>query len=231
MRIPLNLVAEHLLDADILSYRTAGFWRDPIGKGIAVAGRGEECHTGMFCRDNGHLVALGMRLAAQKLKLLEDEVADNHGRIDVYRYTGYTRWTGRLPYQCQGLDRSTRQQVVSEVRRFALHDEYGWLNVLVSSSYFIPGLRWLVAPHFPDVDAMKLAPFCSQAVSFAFRKMGLPLLRNRADRQILPGDVVTSPLLLYVCTLDPPADTGRRIDSFYAEAYGLRVAGDGRASK
>lgn len=221
--IPLNVAGTHLLDADILSYRNgpASWWPHTwpnwlCGKGIAVAGRGDECHTGLVCKDNGHVVALGMRLARQKLKLLSDEVDDNPGLIDVYRYVGYARWTGVMPYLAPGLHYETRRAIVNEVRRFALHDEYGWWTVARTSAYFVPGLRWFAQPHYDEVEQMVRPPHCSQSISFAFRKHEVPLLKRRADRQVLPGDLVTSPLLLYMYTLLPAAaESEKRPMEFY----------------
>jgi hypothetical protein len=209
----LNVAEQYLLDADVLSYRNGPLPMSPpawpswlCGKAIAICGRNDDVHTGLVCKDNGTTVALGMRLARQKLKLLADEVEDNPGLIDVYRYVGYARWTGVHPHQAPpGITAETRRAIVNEVRRFALHDQYGWFNVLLTSGAFVPGLRWLTQPHFLEVDELRRPPHCSQAVSYAFRKHQVPLLKNRSDRQVLPGDLVTSPLLLYLFTLAPPA--------------------------
>ncbi len=220
--IPLNVAEPHLRDADVLSYRNgpapASPWAWPAwlcGTAIAMGGRNDDVHTGLVCRDNGHVVALGMRLARQKLKLLSDEVAAHPGLIDVYRYVGYARWSGVPPHAAPpGISDLRRRAIVNEVRRFALHDAYGWCSVLLTSGSFVPGLRWLT-PHFPAVDDLRRPPHCSQAVSYAFRKHDAPLLKNRPDRQVLPGDLVTSPLLLYLFTLASADVQAKPIEHYY----------------
>lgn len=215
--VPLNVAQEHLLVSDVLSYRMASFAQDPLGwpasKAIAIAGRNPDVHSGMVDRLNGDFVALGMRLARQKLKLLSDEVQKHPGRIDVYRITGYTMPSPAAPW-LTALPAAVRQQIVVEMRRYALKDRYGWWNVLRSGLYFLPFARWAV-PHHDEIDTDNARPHCSQAVSHAVRKtLDMPLLNNRADRQILPGDLVTSPLLSYLFTLEPPAEHPRPIDDY-----------------
>jgi hypothetical protein len=217
--IPVNAAMPLLLDGDILSYRAGRCLADPLGRAIAVAGRGRECHTGIYAADNGHGVAIGMRFARQKLKLLVDEVIDNPGDIDVYRFTGYSRYTGPYPLHAPPyLKKAERRAIVNTVRGFALHDQYGWLSVLKTSVYFVPGLRWFAQPHYPAVDSYQRPPHCSQAVHYAYRKHGHPLLLNRSDRTILPADIVTSPLLTKLCTLENPVSAPRPIEHYYADA-------------
>jgi len=210
--------------ADVLSYwMTPGFLaslRDPLSKGIAVAGRGDEYHTGMFAREGADLVALGMRLGTSKLRLLDDEVARTPGRIDVYRYFGRTQITGGDAVNNWVLGATVRGKLVDEMRRLALHDRYGWREVLASSGYFVPFVRWLVRPHSDQIADLSRAPFCSMAVSFVFRKWARALLNKRTDGQMLPGDIVTSPYLSYLFTLTTPVNTPQPI-GFYFERAGV----------
>jgi hypothetical protein len=180
---------------------------------IAVAGRSNDVHTAMVDRNtDGRLLALGMRLNSQKLLYLENEVAANPGLIDVYRYVGRSSWSGKYPYHCPSMPIGIRRAMCDTMRAFALNDQYGWLDVLRASVYFLPFFRW-VAPHNIDPDNRRPGrPFCTQAVSFAIRKAHRPLLNSRPDRLMLPGDAVESPSLVYLFTLVPadetPAPTG-----------------------
>lgn len=221
VHVPLNVAQQHLLASDILSYRLAPFAEDPLGwfvsKPIAIAGRNPDVHTGMLDRQNGDWIALGMRLARQKLKLLADEVARHPGRIDVYRISGYTRPDPTAPWTC-GLPAGHRAQIVGEMRRYALRDRYGVTNVIRSGLYFLPVARWAV-PHHDEIEDDNARPFCSQAVSHSVRKMiDLPLLNNRPDRLVLPGDIVTSPLLVYLFTLAEPTNFRHPIEAYFEMA-------------
>lgn len=225
--VPYNVAANHLEISDVLSYRQAWstnplLWPGLLcGRMIQVAGRGEEVHTGMADKDtSGEWLALGMRLGRQKLKFLEDEVASNPGLIDVWRYVGFGVWRGNLPCHASSLRWDVRRAICDEMRRFALSDHYGSLAVLRSSVYFLPFLRW-VAPTHDEInsDQANARPYCSQAVSHSIRKHARrPLLNKRPDRHMLPGDVVTSPLLLYLFTLASPDDTPAPIEHYYERA-------------
>lgn len=233
VRVPFNVAVKHLLSADLLSYRMPSFRADPIGwplsKSIAICGRGEEIHTGMVDVDENHdAVALGMRLGKQKLKLLNDEVKANPGLIDVYRYVGYTQWSGGQPCDQQGLSHGKRREIVRDMRRFALHDHYGWRGIISIGCYFVPGVRWFADPHPAECEDLQRVPFCSEAVAHVFRKHVRPLLQNRNDVQICPGDIVTSPFLLYLFTLEPSDHQhAKPIEEYYRDSLyeQLRVVG------
>ncbi len=229
--VPYNVAASHLQSADVLSYRLSPIQWNPLTwlgwalcKMIAIAGRSDDVHTAAvdFNTDQ-RLIALGMRLGSQKLLFLEDEVGDNPGLIDVYRYVhGHTGDTGALrPYEARSLPLKVRRAICDTMRYFALKNRYGWLAVLRSSLYFVVGLR-LLAPHFKELDAdstdKPARPFCSQAVSHAIRKWAAPLLNNRPDRMMLPGDVITSTRIVYLLTLVPADETPGDLDHYYERA-------------
>jgi hypothetical protein len=213
--VPLNVAADHLATADVLSYRMAPFTADPLAwlpsKMIAIGGRNPDVHTALLDRLGERWIALGMRLARQKLKPLVDEVRANPGRIDVYRMTRFGGQFERLPEP--GLQFETRAAICDEMRSLALADRYGAWNVVRSSLWFLPFTRWLVADLRED-DWNDVRPYCSQAVSHVYRRHAAALLNNRPDRLMLPGDVVTTPLLTKLFTLDVPTNFPRPIGDY-----------------
>lgn len=230
--VPYNVMAPHLLNADVLDYQNPPFplskpYKVPswlCSKAIAVSGRSNSIHTGMVDKTGREPVALGMRLGSQDLRLLEDEAIDHPGLIDVWRYTGRLCWKGSCDLHAPpDLNIEIRKSMVECMQRFALRGQYGALNVLRTSAYFVVGLRWFARPSDSDVDSLKRPPFCSQAVFDVFLKHQVRLLNNRTARQVLPGDLVTSPLLTYIGTLakpDPFANSD--LASYYGDS-GLRL--------
>jgi hypothetical protein len=84
-----------------------------------------------------------------------------------------------------------------------------------------PAVRWLSGPllaalslALPGGAAMAQTGATPQAIE----QVVIKLLKNRPDRQVLPGDLVTSPLLLYLFTLAPPAEFPLTVDWYYEKA-------------
>lgn len=231
VHIPLNVIAPHLRDADVLSYRLPPAGNNPLlwpswisSKSIAVAGRGDEIHTGMVKRSSRNMVlAMGMRLSNNNIKLIDDEVDAYPGLIDVYRYNvqDFIRSEGAMaPCLAPGaLDDSTRRNIAYEQELFCAHGRYGFWSLVRTSGFFIPGIRWFTRPHYREIADHKRPPFCSQSVSFAFRKNHRPLLKRLSDWEMLPADIPRSPMLMYLCTLVPEVSNPSPVESYYDEAF------------
>ena len=224
VHVPLNVAYDHLHIADVLSYRMAPFLDDPLGwlpsKLISVGSRNAHVHTSFLDRcarhhDEKNWEVLGMRLGRQKLKRLADEVRANPGRIDVYRMIRFDDEFEQLPDPA--LDFRTRCDMAYEMRQFALADRYGTAAVARSTFYFLPFTRFLCTD-LSENDEDDVRPFCSQAVSHLFRKHATPLLRNRPDRLMLPGDIVSSPLVKPLFTLDEPTNFPKPIEHYFDAA-------------
>lgn len=219
--VPYNVARPHLQDADCLSYHSPR-WRDLSARLITIARPGA-FHTGCVAKIGGRTVALGMRLAAQKILPLSAEVQRFPGRIDVYRLATFIDETtidadaaqiirGRACYT------SHRQAIAGEMLDLALADHYGWSNVARSSLFYLPLARFFARPSCSDIDERRRPPFCSQAYAYAVRKNFADLVRECPDFDCLPGDIIRSPLLTYLFTLDRPTLDARPIETYLEAA-------------
>lgn len=108
--------------------------------------------------------------------LLTDYVREEATLMEVYRYTP---------------DESTGLLAALQMRDIVTRP-YGWAHMLTSwLAWFIPWVR--------RHECTKHAPFCSEAVSQAYRLgAGVDLAPGRSDRFTHPKHLAASPLLEYI---------------------------------
>ncbi len=176
---------------DVLLFRAG---TNPVSRLISGAGRGRHCHAAIATWWSGDLFCLEVReWYGGRAVLLEREVARRPGLIDVYRLVDELR----TPDEIDMFD------LVAKMRRFA-GGNYGWWSVLRAALYHLPILRLALKPMTDDQMENGHPPYCSQAVSYAYRVGGgVDLVPNSADCMTEPADLARSGLLRYQFTLRP----------------------------
>jgi hypothetical protein len=182
--VPYNLARAKIRDGDLLLFRrNVGL----VGKLITVAGRSEYCHAAMAAWWNGRLMCLEtIQGHGGRAVLLSTVVAEDPGRIDVYRANANRRRFDR--------GRAVEGMIEITGRR------YGWWSLVKAALVHLPVFRFLVLPDTDD-QANGSLPFCSQAVSRACRQGGVDPVPNLADRLTEPGDLARSVFFRYRFTL------------------------------
>ncbi len=155
---------------------------------IAAIGRSPYSHAGMADWVGKKPVQLETReWHGARVMLLEREVARKPGRIDVYRPLG--------------LATDERRRAANRMWRM-VGKRYGWLALARVMLLRVPLLRLLLPVRW-KVERDGLTPYCSMAVSRAYRSVGVDLVPSLADRFTEPGDLARSGLLVYRFTLEP----------------------------
>lgn len=177
-------VRSEIRDADLLLFRPRGF----LSRAIAVAGRSEYCHAAMAGWWYTRLMCVEMTSGGGRAQLLSNLVDQWPGVIDVYEVNP----GGRVLFsKCLALD-----AMVTITGR-----PYGWWNLAQASLFHLPVLRFLVPPDEDDHRKSGWPPFCSQALSFAYRTGGLDPVSNLSDTITEPADLARSALFEYRFTL------------------------------
>jgi hypothetical protein len=168
---------------DVLLYRRG---RTLMSWLIAGIGRSPYSHAAMIDRVGDSPLMLETRqwIGARVLSL-RDEVLHGDTPIDVYRPVGSAAMAAR--------------QAAAYMWRLEGR-EYGWLALFRAALLRMPVLR-LVLPAKWKQERGDLAPYCSMAVSAAYRSAGVDLVPNLADQFTEPGDLARSAMLQYVGTL------------------------------
>lgn len=157
---------------------------------ISVAGRSPYCHAGVADRVGSEWVEIDTTLRrGASAGRLAPRVAASPGMIDVYR---------PIPSVSQSqVDVAVRTMWRLTSRR------YGWLALCATALLHLPVIRLLLRPAWAD-ERDSLLPFCSFAVSRAYREAGVDLVPNLACRYTEPGDLARSALLHFVGSLELP---------------------------
>lgn len=171
---------------DVLLHRRG---RSIFSAVIAAVGRSRYSHAGIVDRVDDVLLELDVTFfAGATAGKLRTKVARWPGTIDVYR-------------PIASVERWQRQSAVRRMWRLTSR-RYGWFALLAAALLRVPVLRLLVRPSWSDERPTWL-PYCSMAVSRAYRTAGVDLVPQLADRYTEPGDLARSALLQYQFTLEP----------------------------
>jgi hypothetical protein len=187
--VSLASAADNIHGGDLLLFRSG---REPLGRAISIVGRGEYSHCGMAAWWGGDLMLLEVReWIGGRAILLEREVARRPDQIDVYGVA--PKFVGSLHAMA----------AIGAMRRLA-GASYGWWSVLRVSLLHLPVLRLFARAMTDDEMNNGRPPFCSQAISYAYRTGGrLDPLCNLADAGTEPSDLARSPVFQYRFTLRP----------------------------
>lgn len=180
-------VRSQIRDADLLLFRPR---RRILGRLIATAGRSDYSHAAMAAWWNSRLMCLEtVQGLGGRAALLSNLVAEHS--IDVFSAGA----TG------EQFDRHAAVDAMIGItgRR------YGWWALSTAALIHLPVTRLLVRPQTDD-HANGSLPFCSQAVSRAYRAGGVDPVPNLADRQTEPGDLARSTFFQYRFTLVPDTE-------------------------
>ncbi len=185
----IAMYGHRIATGDVLLFRAG---HSIVSRVICSAGRGRWCHAALAAWWGGDLLALEVReWYGGRAVLLEREVARRPGLVDVYR----------LADKLRDPDQIDMAGVVAKMRRLA-GANYGWWSVLRTALYHLPIVRMFLAPLTDDEMENGRPPYCSQAVSYAYRVGGgLDLIPNAADCMSEPADLARSALLEYQFTL------------------------------
>ena len=189
--------AHKIATGDVLLFRAGS---SPISRLISIGGRGPWSHAALATWWGDDLFCLEVReWYGGRAVLLEREVTKRKGRIEVYRL----RNDLRTPEMALREDTVAMHGVVRKMARLA-GGNYGYLSVLRTALFHLPFVRWFVKPMTDDEMENGRAPYCSQAVSYAYRVGGdCDLVKNAADCMTEPSDLARSALLEYQFTLVP----------------------------
>jgi len=226
--VPYDVARPYIETGDMLAYRAS--WLNPFSWAIATAGRSDICHiaaagwlrNGQYGKfvPKLHLWVAEKVLAGGRLSLLSGQVDRWPRRIDVYRPAS-SAWIVRGPAGEMGnpsddgweLARPDRRvycsgSMIFDYVRSKADLTYNWQGVLAAAPNYLIGLRWFFRPSQDDEAEGRETEFCSECYAAAARQGFCDLVHNLADDQVLPGDLVRSPLMFYQFTLDRP--TGSR---------------------
>lgn len=214
-------------DGDLLLFRRR--WWVPHSYLIAQAGRSLYSHAAVAAHWGTSLFCLEMlQFRGGRAVLLSNRVAECPGRIDVYgpNYLAINADLGD-----DAVDR-VPAEVVETMKRLT-GTRYGWASLLKTGLRHMPVVRWFLPPptndnkpsltggdgtgteattgseSAPSCGSMNThslvasPPYCSEAISRAYRLAGCDPTPNLADRATEPGDLARSTLFTYRFTLEP----------------------------
>jgi len=188
--VSLRDSAAEIRDADLLLWRRGS---GLVGRLIAACGRGIYSHAAMAAWMAGELVALEtVQWAGARKQRLADQVAQFPRRIDVYGANANARWDGVFD----------RRAAVARMAAF-LGCDYGWWSLVRAGLWHLPVVRLCVRPELDDSANGSHCPFCSSAVSIAYRAAGVDPVPGLADRLTEPQDLARSMFFEYRFTLIP----------------------------
>lgn len=176
---------------DVLLFRAG---HSLVSRAISVGGRGPWSHAAIAAWWGDDLFCLEVReWYGGRAVLLDREVAKRPERIEVYR----------LLEELRNPDDLAMYDIVRTMRRFA-GGNYGYWSVLRTALYHLPLVRLAMKPMTDDEMDNGRPPYCSQAVSYAYRVSGgVDLVPNAADCVTEPADLARSSVLEYQFTLVP----------------------------
>jgi len=158
---------------------------------IARPGRGLYSHAALFDWFGSVPYVLETRAwYGARAVTLASQVERYPGVIDVYRPDLMNRWL-----------HFSRHATCHHMRLFAGRD-YGWTNVLLAGLRHTPFVRWFLPVNTAETDAAQ-PPFCSMAVSAAYRAGGVDPVPGLSDRLTEPNDLARSAFFTYLGTLIP----------------------------
>jgi hypothetical protein len=184
-------VRETIRDGSVL-LRRAG--RDPGDVAIAEAGDGLYAHAGMAGWWRSVLMCLETRQwFGGRAVTFSSQVAAAPGQWDVYDVRPLMR--------SQDL---RRWHAVLEMVRIC-GAPYGWRSLCGVAARHLPVIRWLLGPQADPTpeEARARPPFCSEAVSWAWKCGGVSLVPEKPDSLTEPSDLSRSARLVYRFTLFP----------------------------
>jgi hypothetical protein len=171
-----------LQDGDVLLWRNRSL--------ISIAGRGAYSHAGMAASWDDTWMCMEVReWVGGRCVTLQSQVDKYPGKIDVYRAREELWQQVSWP------------QVTGTMRSFSGCD-YGWWHLLRASTLHLPGIRLFSTASARD-NGNGNPPFCSEAVSAAYRLAGLDPVPNLANRLTEPSDLGRSAAFQPICTLVP----------------------------
>lgn len=190
-RIPRRYseVRSEIRSGDCLLYKRQ--WWKPHHWAISWADKSDRVHCSMaIWARNCLMIGETNGGCGARVVTLSSQVKKCPGRIDVYR--------PRIDHD------AFRNDIAADVVfRFA-GQPYGWLAILLTAIFCLPGLRRFLRP--PSDDgwfARWLLPYCSALYSWGDRKGGFDPCPGLADDWTTPGDLARSSRMDYLFTLIP----------------------------
>lgn len=163
---------------------------DPSELLISSAGRTIYTHAAMAAWWHGHLMCLEMvQFTGGRAVLLSHHVERQPGRWDVFRVS---------PDRLMTFDASSAVQAMIRLTG----TRYGWLNLAKAALSHLPFVRLAVRANMNDAEN-GTPPYCSNAVSRAYRTGGVDPVPFLADAATEPGDLARSTFFRYQFTLIP----------------------------
>ncbi len=186
--VPLAEVVHCVADGWLAQFRGQA-WCSGV---IRRATGGVHSHSGMLRRENGAVDVLEMRMfRGGRAKPLEALARQYPARIDVFAPNPHGRWG--LQYDAGGAVRYMRGLTGAE---------YGYRAVAMLGLRKIPGLWRLWSTGTLDVERRYVRPFCSHAVSMAYRIGGhVDPVPNCPDYMVSPNMLTRSLFFQYQFTV------------------------------
>lgn len=192
-------VRHQIADGDVLLRRSG---RDPVDVAIAAGGRGRYCHAALAAWWHDSLMCLETRQwFGSRAVTLSSQVAAAPAQWDVFGLRAdLVKANCLVEANCDEVD--YRNRVVREMVRIC-GCPYGWRSMFRVALVHLPVAR-LFARGYGDEIEDGHAPFCSEAVSSAWRKgASIDLVPELSDAMTEPADLARSGLLAYRFTLVP----------------------------
>lgn len=185
--IPYHEAERRIQNCDLAQYRGNGW----ISKVIQYATGGPHSHSAMLW-NNGTADVLEVReLRGGRRVPLRSQAEKYPARIDVFR----PKWH-LWPF----LD----AQATIDSMRIMTGKDYGYRGVARLVLQRIPGIWRLWPAKVNDNADSDDAPFCSHAVSTAYRIGGVDPVPNKPDWQVTPNDLTHSLFFDYQFTIGEP---------------------------
>ncbi|MDO4582944.1 MAG: hypothetical protein Q4E67_00540 [Planctomycetia bacterium] len=188
-------------DGDLLLFRQKSL--------ISCLGRGSYSHAAMFAWWNGEPFCLEVLQGVGGRAIhLRQAVRENPGQYDVFRANHEERWGS--------FDRQRCVQYMSCL----MGCRYGYEGILKVSLLHLPLVRLFLRANTDDSSCAEEFPFCSQAVTMAYRLGGnVDPVPQLADHYTEPSDLARSPFFGFLFSLLPDKEEKEMEVILYEAGY------------
>lgn len=166
---------EKLVPGDVLVFRPSSL----AGRIVALLSWSEYSHAGMVSIDNGVVYCIDVILVGQKKKLA-DYLNEYPSVVEVWRPRDFLIEAGIA-------------KNASKIMEKFVGVKYGWWHAI----WAVFGKRFSCRHR----ECERHTPFCSEAVSRAYREAGFDLRIDIADRFTFPKDLTLSPYLQHIADI------------------------------
>lgn len=208
IKLPYSDCKNLINEGDVLLFRAPPF--PSIGWWITRYTGGPYSHVALAHWDNNNLYCVEQReFKGGRSVLLQGQLADNPGRIDVFRAKPRVqqptisikngKWD--VEYKNKNLTYEVKRQIVETALKMT-GQEYGWKNIWNIFKAYAPGYR-VVSYKLPIEDSnVPQAYVCSTLVAYSYRLHYCDPCPNLNDDRTTPDDIGRSALFDYLFTIE-----------------------------